>query len=103
MKKFALLAFVCLGMPVTSAYAARMQPPRVNGGPVDVCSGSDCTDVGLFEAARQACIINNQGHKADHWGIEAAPPNSKAWHWTGSAFELDGTGATFTFIDCSGP
>ena len=94
-----LVAVASSGLLATSAFAARMDPAQVNGNQVDVCSGSDCSDSGIFYAATQACIQNNRGNRADHWAL--AGRQGQAEHWTGSGWAVLPTGAVFTWIDCS--
>jgi hypothetical protein len=106
MGRMTALALACLAISGTGAFSQqRMDPARVNGNYVDVCSGpsdrNDCSDTGLFEAAAQACIENNRGNKADHWAI-AGVTNVNAEHWTGSGWALLPSGAVFSWMDCSG-
>jgi hypothetical protein len=100
MKRTSLLVVLLSALSVTAAFAARMEPAHVKGSSdVDVCSGNDCSDTGIFEAAKRVCIQNDLGTRADHWAIVARSVQGE--HWNGSGWENVPTTVVFKWVECS--
>src|SRR3954452_13542584 len=107
MKKMSLLAAICLGLPVASAFAATVSPVQIGGRSVNACQASDCSDTSISNTAAAFCSVTGQGTGASHWAVTAyqGPKETSIMTWTNGQFLVHNAYFTnwviFTSITCT--
>jgi hypothetical protein len=95
---------LCLWIAATGTHAEKITvpDPRIDGQPIDICSGppglNDCGAIGPIAAAVMFCKSIGKSHFL-HSETKRVPGN--AMHWNGSTWVVAPANAVFSNITCA--
>ncbi len=75
-----------------------IQNPQIDGRPVDICAGHDCSERGQLTAGTKVCMQYGLGRATKVGNISAS---GEARHWEGQQWGLRNTTNIFDWIECT--